>query len=111
VETHWDGEQLQLVIHWRDGSHDEATSRKKHGSGLAWLEAEDRLLIQLVRSSADQVTIMQHFPTRAWGCIMEHMRDIMPGEKRPRYPRVIHRSLSYEEYQRQPSSDSEKCSR
>jgi DNA invertase Pin-like site-specific DNA recombinase len=111
ISAEWDSKELHLTITWRDGSTDDAVSRKINGAGEVWLAEEDALLKKLVRSSAGQVEIMQQLPKRTWCALMERVRQLTPGEKRPRYKRYINRLLTYEQYQCQEGVDSESDSR
>jgi DNA invertase Pin-like site-specific DNA recombinase len=107
IDTRWEKQHLCLTIHWKDGSTDTVYCRKTTGSGEVWLPEEDTELVQLVRNGALQVEIIRTFPKRTWCSITERMRTIMPGEKRPRYIRVIGRTMTFEQFQSQAYMTSE----
>jgi DNA invertase Pin-like site-specific DNA recombinase len=67
--TPQDGQELDICVHWRDGSSDAIRLGRSGTTYNTWLKSQEERLFALVDEGASQVEICAVFPYRKWGAI------------------------------------------
>jgi hypothetical protein len=91
---------LDLRIYWNDGGESSADIPNQRGPYDVWTEEENRRVVALIESEADQLEICRAFPNRSWYAIQYRYQLMVKSEERVKIRRklYVNRSESYNEY-------------
>jgi DNA invertase Pin-like site-specific DNA recombinase len=67
----FEGHQLQIIVHWRDGNTDEVMLARSGTTYNGWLKSQEERLFALVDEGASQIEICAIFPYRKWKSIRD----------------------------------------
>ncbi|MEZ4706802.1 MAG: hypothetical protein R3A44_06335 [Caldilineaceae bacterium] len=88
---------LQLIIFWRDKTHDELRIPRLTNNGISWLPEEVDSLLTMGAQGALQIDIAREFPERTWNTISSKYK-ISTGKNLVVRPKPIRGHERYADY-------------